>query len=67
MRQLVPDRDSCIDGFPKHGLDVSHTMLNKFSDPGDDKFKLVAGVIQELADNAAKALIASREGIGLPS
>lgn len=54
--------DSCIDGFPKHGLDVGHTMLNKFSGPDDAKFKLVAGVIRELASNAAKALVARREG-----
>ena len=37
-------------------------MLNKFSDPDDAKFKLVAGAIQELASNAAKALITRREG-----
>lgn len=59
MSKLVDERFACIEGYPKHGLNVGHTMMNKFFDPKDRNFELVSMGIEDLVRLSVEILRSS--------
>ncbi|KAH0545387.1 hypothetical protein FGG08_000528 [Glutinoglossum americanum] len=53
---IVDEASACIDGHRKIPLSTSHTKMNKFGQPDDKNFQLLAGCIRELASRAPGVL-----------
>jgi hypothetical protein len=49
---VVDEHSGCLDGFPKLGLSTEHFRMNKFSDPGDNNYRLVREEIVRLVESA---------------
>lgn len=55
-------RASTLDSAKAIGLDANHTMLNKFSEPGDPSYEQVAGELAEMADHVKDTYQKKRKG-----
>ncbi|GAB1317484.1 AB hydrolase-1 domain-containing protein (Fragment) [Madurella fahalii] len=53
---LVTETSACLHGFPRQGLDATHSGMNKFVGPECPNFKLVKDVIGQFAGNAPVVL-----------
>ena len=54
--KLVGESSACLQGFPRHGLDATHSGMNKFESPDSADFKLVKETLVKFASNAAEVL-----------
>jgi hypothetical protein len=45
--KLVDRNSATFDIHPSYGMDVTHVMLNKFSDPQDINFRNLVGVVRD--------------------
>ncbi|KAK4653773.1 hypothetical protein QC762_0087050 [Podospora pseudocomata] len=53
---LVTESSACLHGFPRRGLDATHSGMNKFKGPECPNFKLVKDAVQQFAGNASDVL-----------
>ncbi|KAK4220778.1 hypothetical protein QBC38DRAFT_449744 [Podospora fimiseda] len=53
---LVTECSACLYGFPRQGLDVIHSGMNKFRGPECSNFKLVKDAVKQFAGNASAVL-----------
>ncbi|KAK0711611.1 hypothetical protein B0H67DRAFT_296663 [Lasiosphaeris hirsuta] len=53
---LVTESSACLHGFPRQGLDTTHSYINKFRGPQCPNFKLVKDAVSQLAGNASAVL-----------
>ncbi|KAK0639874.1 hypothetical protein B0T16DRAFT_383637 [Cercophora newfieldiana] len=53
---LVTESSACLHGFPRQGLDATHSGMNKFMGPECANFKLVVNAIKQFAGNASAVL-----------
>ncbi|KAI9847445.1 MAG: hypothetical protein M1838_000864 [Thelocarpon superellum] len=60
---LVDQISACIDTYQRWGLNVRHCMMNKFADPQDGNYELVAGRVLDLAQNLTKIMAARRKEV----
>ena len=70
--QLVPEESACLQGFPHHGLDATHSGMNKFDGSDSANFKLVKECIKGFAAQAPSVQSRRKNGSyaplqGLPS
>ena len=53
FQEVVVDENSgCVDGYPKLGLASDHFQLNRFSDVGDNNYRLICGEVVRFVDDA---------------
>ncbi|KAK4651792.1 P-loop containing nucleoside triphosphate hydrolase protein [Podospora pseudocomata] len=53
---LVTESSACLHGFPRQGLDATHSGMNKFQGPECPNFKLVKDAVRKLAGDASVVL-----------
>ncbi|KAK4223171.1 putative kinesin light chain [Podospora fimiseda] len=53
---LVTESSACLHGFPRQGLDATHSGMNKFQGPECPNFKLVKDAVKQFAGNASAVL-----------
>ncbi|KAH6957931.1 hypothetical protein BKA56DRAFT_197550 [Ilyonectria sp. MPI-CAGE-AT-0026] len=53
---LVSESSACLDTFERHGLDATHSGMNKFPGPKDANFQQVKEAIKKLADGASSTV-----------
>ncbi|KAK4663369.1 hypothetical protein QC763_0097850 [Podospora pseudopauciseta] len=53
---LVTESSACLHGFPRQGLDATHSGMNKFQGPECPNFKLVKDAVRKLAGDASIVL-----------
>src|SRR5437667_5050905 len=62
LRQLVSDHSACLIGFPRQGLQATHSGMNKFDSPENGNFRLVKDTIRGFAKNASSVLSRRSDG-----
>ena len=60
--KLVPEESACLHGFSRHGLDATHSGMNKFDGPDSANFKLVNESIKGLAAQAPSVYSRRKNG-----
>ncbi|KAK4162839.1 putative kinesin light chain [Cladorrhinum sp. PSN259] len=60
---LVTEASACLHGFPRQGLDATHSGMNKFQGPECPNFKLVKDAVKQFAGNASAVLTRRRNSI----
>jgi hypothetical protein len=63
-KQLVAESSACLHGFPRQGLNATHSGMTKFDGPKDPNFKLVRDSIKKLVQEASYVL--RHRNIGKP-
>ncbi|KAH8654872.1 hypothetical protein BGZ61DRAFT_405158, partial [Ilyonectria robusta] len=53
---LVSESSACLDTFERHGLNATHSGMNKFPGPKDANFQQVKEAIKKLADDASSTV-----------
>ncbi|KAK4652643.1 hypothetical protein QC762_0075260 [Podospora pseudocomata] len=53
---LVTESSACLHGFPRQGLDATHSGMNKFQGPECPNFKFVKDAVRKLAGDASVVL-----------
>jgi len=61
MPQLVKECSACLQGFPRHALDVTHSALNKFDGPTNANFKLVKSAVRRFVDTASETMASRKQ------
>ncbi|KAI9855289.1 MAG: hypothetical protein M1824_006216 [Vezdaea acicularis] len=49
---VVEERSACIDGHRKVPVQTDHLMINKFSGPNDESYKIILSVLQDMIKRA---------------
>jgi len=52
----VTELSASLHGFPRQGLNATHSHMNKFRGPECPNFKLVKDAVSQLAGNASAVL-----------
>ena len=62
MRQIVTEESACLHGFPRHGLNATHSGMNKFDGPESLNFILVKESILRFVTQAPSVLSRHKSG-----